>query len=143
MSDAKPPANPPAPVVLDLEWEGERRFRGRAAGVEIVMDSAAGVGPTPVQTLAFALAGCMAIDLVVILTRGRFELRGLHAHLVADRAPEDPKRILAVDLWFTLTGGIPPDRVERALELSREKYCSVWHSLRQDIDLKTSFEIVA
>ena len=115
MSDAKPPANPPAPVDLDLEWEGERRFRGRAGAVEIVMDSAAQAGPTPVQALAFALAGCMAIDLVVILTRGRFELRGLRARLVAQRAPEDPKRFLAVDLRFTIGGAIPPDRVERAL----------------------------
>ena len=142
MSDAKPPANPPAPVVLDLVWEGEKRFRGRAGGVEIVMDSASQAGPSPVEALAFALAGCIGIDLVVILTRGRFELRGLRAHLLAERAPEDPKRILAVDLRFTVAGEIPPDRVQRALDLSRQRYCSVWHSLRQDMDLKTSFEIV-
>jgi putative redox protein len=143
MSEMKPPASPPAPVVLDLEWEGEKRFRGRAGAVEIVMDSTAQAGPTPVQALAFGLAGCMAIDLVVILTRGRLDLKGLHAHLVAERAAEDPKRLLALDLRFRLVGDIPPDRVERALELSRDKYCSVWQSLRQDIDFKASFEIVA
>lgn len=142
MSDRNLPANLPGPVVLDLEWEGERRFRGRTAGVEIVVDSAAQAGPSPVQALAFALAGCMAIDLVVILRRGRLDLRGLRAQLVAQRAPEDPRRILSVDLRFTIAGAITPDRVERALDLSREKYCSVWHSLRQDIDLRTSFEIV-
>lgn len=141
-TSASRPSAPPPPLVLDLEWEGERRFRGRAGDVEIVMDSPAVAGPTPVQALAFGLAGCMAIDLVVILARGRVELKGLRAHLVAERAPEDPKRILAVDLRFTVAGDVPPDRVEHALRLSREKYCSVWHSLRQDIDFKTSFEIV-
>jgi len=134
---------PPPPLVLDLEWEGERRFRGRSGDVEIVMDSPAVAGPTPVQALAFGLAGCMAIDLVAILARGRLELKGLRAHLVAERAPEDPKRILAVDLRFTVSGDVPPDRVEHALRLSREKYCSVWHSLRQDIELRTSFEMVS
>jgi putative redox protein len=141
-TSAPRPSAPPPPLVLDLEWEGERRIRGRAGDVEIVMDSPAVAGPTPVQALAFGLAGCMAIDLVVILARGRVDLKGLRAHLVAERAPEDPKRILAVDLRFTVAGDVPPDRVEHALRLSREKYCSVWHSLRQDIDFKTSFEIV-
>ena len=49
---------------------------------------------------------------------------------------------MKVDLRFTLEGEIPGDRVERAIALSREKYCSVWHSLRPDIELTTSFEVI-
>jgi putative redox protein len=96
-----------------------------------------------VQALGFGLAGCMAVDVAEILRRGRLELKGLSAHLEAQRAPENPKRLLAVDLRFTVRGPIPPDRVERAIALSLERYCSVWHSLRQDIELTTSFEILS
>ena len=143
MSDAKSPPRPPAPLVVDLDWEGERRFRGRSGDVEIQMDSPPKAGPTPVQALGFSLAGCMAMDVAEVLRRGRLDLKGLSAHLEAQRTPENPKRLLAVDLRFTVKGEIPPDRVERAIELSRERYCSVWHSLRQDIELTTSFEIVS
>jgi putative redox protein len=129
--------------VVDLEWLGENRLRGRSGDVELVMDSPPVAGPSPVQTLAFALAGCMAMDVLAIVERGRFELEGLRARLVAERAPADPRRVLRVELRFTLEGRIPEDRVARAIELSRDKYCSVWHSLRSDIELATSFEILA
>jgi putative redox protein len=144
VSETKPaPASvPPEPVLLDLEWLGDHRLRGRSGDVEILMDSPPLAGPSPVQALAFALAGCMAIDVLVVLKRGRFDLKGLKARLVAERAPTDPKRILKVDLHYTVAGEVPSDRVDRAIQLSREKYCSVWHSMRQDIELTTSFEIV-
>jgi putative redox protein len=141
VGEAKP-ADPPEPVVLDLEWRGDNRLRGRSGGVEITMDSPPVAGPSPVQVLAFGLAGCMAIDVLVVLRRGRFHLEGMTAHLEAERAPADPRRILRVRLHYRLVGQIPPDRVERAIQLSREKYCSVWHSMRPDIELATSFEIV-
>jgi putative redox protein len=137
------PQNPkPESMVLDLEWLGDNRLRGRSGAVEIVMDSPPVAGPSPVQALAFGLAGCMAMDVLAVIKRGRFELQGLTARLAAERAPSDPKRIVAVDLRFTLTGSIPEDRVQRAIQLSREKYCSVWHSMRPDIELTTSFEVV-
>lgn len=137
------PQNPkPESMVLDLEWLGDNRLRGRSGAVEIVMDSPPVAGPSPVQALAFGLAGCMAMDVLAVIKRGRFELQGLTARLVAERAPSDPKRIVAVDLRFTLAGSIPDDRVLRAIQLSREKYCSVWHSMRPDIELTTSFEVV-
>jgi len=142
VSGTKPAAAPAPPLEVDLVWEGEHRFRGRSGDVEVVMDSPPRAGFTPVQALAFGLAGCMAVDLAVVLGRGRLDLRGLRAHMVATRAAEDPKRLLSVDLRFTVEGDVPPDRVERAIQLSRERYCSVWHSLRADIELTTRFEVV-
>jgi putative redox protein len=94
-----------------------------------------------VQALAFALAGCMGMDVVHILRKGRFDLRGLKISLTADRAPEDPHRITAVAIEFTVTGDIPKDQVRRAIDLSHEKYCSVWHSMRQDIAFTTTFSV--
>ena len=142
MSDTKPLPPPPEPLVLDLEWLGENRLRGRSGSVEIVMDSPPVAGPSPVQALAFGLAGCMAIDVLVVMKRGRFDLKGLSARLVAERAPTDPRRITKVDLRYTVVGDVPADRVQRAIDLSRDKYCSVWHSMRPDIELTISFEVV-
>jgi putative redox protein len=134
-------ANPPPVLQVDLEWEGDLRFRGRAGDQEIVMESPPRAAPSPVQALGFGLAGCMAMDVAAILQRGRHDLKALRVHLDGRRSAEHPKRLLAVDLRFTLVGPVPPDRVERAIQLSRETYCSVWHSLNPDIELTTSFEI--
>jgi putative redox protein len=131
------------PVEVELAWEGDLRFRGRAGPAAVVVDSDGSAGPSPVQALALALAGCMSVDVVHILERGRQPLRGLRARLRAERAPEDPHRLVHVDLRFEVTGAVAPDKVERAIALSREKYCSVWHSLRPDIEFTTSFEVGA
>jgi putative redox protein len=135
-----PAATPP--LVAELEWQGDNRFLARSGDVEIVMDSPPVAGPTPVQTLAFALAGCMAMDVAAVVRKSRRTVRALRARLTAERAPTDPRRLEKVALHFTLEGDVPADRVERAIALSREKYCSVWHSLRPDIELTTSFEVV-
>jgi putative redox protein len=141
VSDTPPPP-PKPPVLVELRWEGDRRFTGRAGSTALVLDGGdSHAGPSPVQALAASLAGCMAIDVLHVLTKGRLDLRGLEARLVAQRAPTEPHYLRAVDLRFVVTGEIPADRVERAIALSREKYCSVWHSLRPDIDLTTSFQI--
>ena len=137
MAEDKPP------VEVELTWEGALRFRGRAGQAAVVVDSDGIAGPSPVQALALALAGCMSVDVVHILERGRQPLRGLRARLRGERAPEDPHRLVRVDLRFDVTGDVAPDKVERAIALSCEKYCSVWHSLRQDIEFTTSFEVRA
>jgi putative redox protein len=130
-------------VVVDLAWEGDNRFRGRSGETELVMDSPPKAGPNPVQTLALALAGCMAMDVLLVIQRGRYPLEALTTRLVAERAPGDPRRVLKLDLRFTVKGDVPPDRVARAIQLSRDSYCSVWHSLREDIELTTGFEVLA
>jgi len=135
MAEAKPP------VEVELTWDGDLRLRGRAGTAAVIVDSAGTAGPSPVQTLALALAGCMSVDVVHILQRGRVPLEGLRADLRALRAGEEPHRLVSVDLRFTVAGAVPPDKVERAIALSREKYCSVWHSLRQDIAFTTSFTV--
>ena len=98
-------------------------------------------GPSPVQALAFAIAGCMGTDIVHILKKGRHDLRGLKLTLAAERAQEDPHRITAVALEVAVTGPVPRDQIQRAIDLSHEKYCSVWHSMRQDIPFTTRFSV--
>jgi putative redox protein len=130
------------PVAVTLEWKGGLRFAGPASGGELLLDGDSAAGPSPVQALAFALAGCMAADLVLILTRSRVPPRTLRVSFTGERAPEDPRRFVRMALRFALGGNVPAEKVERAIALSREKYCSVWHSLRPDIELVTSFEVV-
>ena len=95
------------------------------------------------QSLAFGLAGCMAMDVVHILRKGRTPLKGLKVDLKGHRAPDMPHRFTAVELHFSVTGEVPDDQVQRAIDLSRDKYCSVWHSLRQDIELDVTFKVTA
>jgi putative redox protein len=130
---------PKPPIVLDLTWIGDLKFSGTSDRASIVLDSAGVAGPSSVQTLAFALAGCMAMDVAHILTKARHAYRTLRAHLEAERAAENPHRILRVTLHFTIEGDVPPYSIERAIALSREKYCSVWHSMRQDIDFTVTW----
>lgn len=131
------------PTTLELVWEHDLVFGGRSGDIQLSLDSASVAGPSPMQALAFALAGCMAMDVVHVLAKGRFNLRGLRTDLTGERASDDPHRFIAVTLHFTITGNVPPDKVERAIALSREKYCSVWHSMRQDIELTVTHEITA
>jgi putative redox protein len=125
-----------------LEWKGGLRFAGRTPGGELVLDGDSAAGPSPVQALAFALAGCMATDVVHILTRGRVPPRALRVTFSGERAPEDPRRFVRVALHFEVSGQVPADKIDRAVALSREKYCSVWHSLRPDIEFQTSVAVI-
>ena len=90
-----------------------------------------------------ALAGCMAIDVADIVLKGRYALTSLEAKIAAERRDAPPRRFTSVTLHFGLVADAPAHAVERAIQLSRDKYCSVWHSLRQDIELATAFDIVA
>lgn len=126
---------------LNLTWQGEERFQGVSDGVSMTMDGKRKAGPSPVQAVAFALGGCMAIDVADVIEKGRFPLKALTCDLHVFRAEATPRRITGIDLHFVVTGDVPKDRIARAIELSREKYCSVWHSLNQSIDFKTSFSV--
>jgi putative redox protein len=130
-------------AIVELLWERDLVFSGRSGGVNMTLDSASAAGPSPMQTLAFALAGCMAMDVVHVIRKGRHELRGLRADLSGTRATENPHRFTGIALHFSVTGDVPGEKVERAIQLSREKYCSVWHSMRQDIDLRVTFAVTS
>jgi putative redox protein len=83
----------------------------------------------------------MAMDVVHILKKGRHDLRGLRVDLRGERHQAEPRRFTRIELRYTITGNVPSDPIERAIQLSREKYCSVWHSMRQDIELDVSFSV--
>jgi putative redox protein len=139
MPEEATPAKPP--MVLELIWEHDLVFAGRTGDSTMTLDSASTAGPSPMQALAFALAGCMSMDVAHVLTKGKSDLRGLRADLTGARAADDPRRFTAIALHYSITGNVPKALVERAIQLSKEKYCSVWHSMRQDIELAITFKV--
>jgi putative redox protein len=84
----------------------------------------------------------MSIDVVDIIRKGRHPLSAFRATITAERAPDPPRRLLRVRLQFHVHGAVPEAAIERAIMLSRDRYCSVWHSLREDIELTTAYELV-
>jgi putative redox protein len=129
------------PTVVELIWEHELVLAGRSGDAKLTVDSAGVEGPSPMQALGFALAACMAMDVVHILKKGRHDLKGLKADLIGQRAQDEPRRFTSIELKYTITGNVPEEQVVRAIQLSRDKYCSVWHSMRQDIDFRVSHVI--
>lgn len=136
MPDAKPP------LIVDLQWTDAHLLAATSGRVSFTIDGDSTAGPSPVQMLGAGLAGCMSIDIVDILRKGRHPLAGFKTTLTAERAAEHPRRILSVRLHFVVQGAVPSAAVERAIALSHDKYCSVWHSLRQDIGFSTTFDLV-
>jgi len=134
----------PRPTVsAELIWSDGLRLGATSGETALVIDGDSIAGPSPVQLLVMSLAACMGIDVLDILVKGRHGLTGFRTSITAERPPDPPRRLLSATLMFHIHGAVPQPAVERAISLSRDKYCSVWHSLRQDIVLTTSFEILA
>lgn len=126
---------------LSLVWNGDLKFSSPAGFPPIQLDSSNPEVPSPMQVLAYGLMGCMGMDVALILTRGRHDLKGLSAHFEGERADTEPKRFVRMHVRFDVKGSVPEDAVARAITLSHEKYCSVSNSLRPDIDFTTSYTI--
>jgi putative redox protein len=129
------------PTIADLVWTHGLVYEATSGTQTLTLDGNSREGASPVQTLAISLAGCMSIDVADILAKGRHPFRAIRSHLIAERAQEDPHRFVSATLRFTVQGAVPPDAVARAIALSHDKYCSVWHSMRQDIAFTTAFDV--
>ena len=134
-----------ADVDVALRWQGEAlRFRGGVAGgVEIDIDGDGADGASPMTALALALAGCMAVDVLDITKKMRLPVSSLEVLVSAERNAEPPRRYTSMRLLYRIGGVAAKDeeKVWRAIDLSREKYCSVWHSLREDIPIAVELEL--
>jgi len=126
---------------LSLDWHGDFSFTNSLGSPAIKLDSGVPEVTSPMQALAYGAMGCMAMDLVLILKKGRHDLQGLTVHFDGDRAEDNPKRYTKMHIRFAITGDVPEEAVVRALDLSKDKYCSVSNTLRPDLDFTTSFTI--
>ena len=135
MAETKPP------VVLELIWEHDLVLAGTSGEIQMTLDSAAVAGPSPMQALAFGLAGCMAMDLLHILKKGRHDFKGLRADLTGARADTSRAGSPASSCTTRSPATSRTKWCSAAIDLSRDKYCSVWHSMRQDIDFAITFKV--
>jgi putative redox protein len=126
---------------VELAWDGDLKFSADTGKTTILFDSDGNAGPSPVQALVASLGACMGMDLVYFLRRSRVAAERVALRLVVQRAPDDPHRVLAVELTADIHGPASDEVVARGIALSREKYCSVWASLRQDIVFTTRFTV--
>src|SRR5437660_232053 len=126
-----------------LNWEGGLKFAATgSANVSVQIDGDRQEGTSPMELLLEALGGCTSIDIVAILEKMRQPLERFEIGLSGTRRDEDPKSFTAIELVFNLWGeGLEKERVGRAVELSLNKYCSVFHSLSKDIKLTTKIKI--
>lgn len=134
-----------------INWmgaEGMSFVAETGSGHMINMDGAPDGGgrnlaPRPMETVLAGTGGCTAYDVVLILKRGRHDVRGCQVKLSADRAESDPKVFTKIHMHFVVTGkGLPEGAVERAVQLSHEKYCSASIMLAKTAEITTSVEII-
>jgi putative redox protein len=125
-------------------WTGEGTvFRGGPReDVEITVDGNTERGPSPMDTLLLGLVSCMGADIVEVMKKSRVPLEALEVSVEGKRAEDHPRRYQRIVIVYTATGPGPDDqkRLDRALELSRDKYCSFTHSLRTDIEIDARIE---
>ena len=118
-----------------LTWERDLIFNGRTQeGYEIDFDAHVQWGCKPTDALLLSLAGCMGIDTVMFLKKMRTELSSFSIDIVGRRNPKPPQYYKAIDIVLHIGGkNLNPRKVDRAVKLSHEKYCSVYNSLRDDM----------
>ncbi|OJZ17342.1 MAG: peroxiredoxin [Thiobacillus sp. 65-29] len=124
-------------------------FAGQSeSGHTVVMDGppdggGKNLGVRPMEMLLLGLGGCSAYDVVHILRKARQPITDCVADLDAERAPTDPKVFTRIHVRFTVTGkGLDPKRVEQAVKLSAEKYCSASIMLGKTAEITHEFEVV-
>lgn len=117
------------------------------SGHVLTMDGAPDGGgrdlaPRPMETVLAGTGGCTAYDVVLILKRGRHDVRGCQVKLTSQRAPVDPKVFTRIHMHFVVSGkALPESAVQRAIQMSHEKYCSASIMLAKTAEITTSFEI--
>ncbi len=134
-----------------INWMGSEGMAFRAetgSGHQLMMDGAVEGGghnlaPRPMETVLAGTGGCTAYDVVLILKRGRHDVRGCQLVLKAERAATDPKVFTAIHMHFVVSGrGLKQEVVERAVAMSHEKYCSASIMLGKTAAITTSVELL-
>jgi putative redox protein len=132
-----------------VTWTGNRTFLGQTeSGHAIAFGTAHGEaapkpGPSPMELLLIGTAGCSAWDVVSILEKSREPVTGCEVRIDADRAETDPKVFIRIHMQFIVSGrGLKPEKVERAVHLSADKYCSASVMMAKTATVTHGFEVV-
>jgi len=124
-----------------LTWDKDLIFIGRTnRGYEVEYDAAQQWGCSPTETLLLSVAGCMAIDMVSLLRKMKCEIRSYKMDIMGERNPVPPQYYASMEMVISVAGAnLTPKKIERAIALSHEEYCSVYHTLRKDMKVKVDY----
>jgi len=134
-----------------VRWTGSSGMSFLAetgSGHAVLMDGAPDGGgrnlaPRPMEMVLLGTGGCSAYDVVLILRKGKQDIRGCDVKLTAERAETEPKVFTKINFHFVVRGRqLKPNLVERAIKLSHEKYCSASIMLEKTAEMTHSFEII-
>ena len=131
-----------------IEWLGEASFKATSgSGHSVQMDGPPdhggnNLGPRPMELVLMGMGGCAAFDVVHILRKSRQQVSHCVAQIQAERAATEPKVFTRIHLHFVLSGeALDPAKVERAIHLSAEKYCSASIMLGKTAEITHDFEV--
>lgn len=124
-----------------LTWDKDLIFVGRTnRGYEVEYDAQQQWGCSPTETLLLSVAGCMGIDMVSFLQKMKVGIKSYKMDILGERNPTPPQYYTGIEMIIQVTGtGLTPKKIERAISLSQDKYCSVYHSLRKDMKVKVDY----
>lgn len=124
---------------IKVNWTGKMAFTGEnPSGHVVKMDASETMGgedtgARPTELLLNAVAGCTGIDIISILQKMRLNPTSFNIEVKGNRKQDHPKSFTTIQIHYALEGNLPEDRVVRAITLSKDKYCSVAHSLNAQI----------
>jgi putative redox protein len=130
-------------MIAHSEWQGGSIFEGTAVSGNSIFfdaDSSNAQGPSPMEAVLMALCACTSVDVVSILQKKRQPLLGLRVSATAEQAPEPPRVFTHIKLTYAVSGRVSRQAAERAVELSKGKYCSVSKMLEKSATVE--FEVV-
>tara|TARA_B110000914_G_scaffold96168_2_gene84515 strand:- start:4363 stop:4758 length:396 start_codon:yes stop_codon:yes gene_type:complete len=113
-------------------------MKAKAGNHEILLDSQEEGGASPMQLMLISLAGCSTIDLIHILRKGRYEITSYASEVIATRREEMPRIFNAITLLITLETDAPDEVLNRAIALTKTKYCSAFAVLEASCPVEIS-----
>lgn len=136
-------------MFINLSWMGKLAFEAQTeSGHRVFLDAKPEVGgenkaPSPMELLLVSLVGCTAMDVVSILKKKRVNLQNLTIRVDGERASQHPKYFTKIDVEYSFEGkDIREDDVKQAVELSRDKYCSVAAMLKEKATISYKWNIL-
>lgn len=136
-----------AELAASVSLQNGLHFVGSVAGghrIDLDSLSGAGRGGSPMELVLMSLAGCSGMDVVSLLRKQRQPVEGLDVHVHGQRADTHPAVFTTVQIEYVVHGcEIDPAAVERAIDLSRERYCPIWAMLGQTVEIMPSYRVVS
>ena len=131
-----------------VSWDENLKFTGVAdSGFAVKMDTKKDSGGDdsavrPTELLAMSVGGCTAMDVISILQKKRQDVTGFEVIVTTERALEHPRKFLGMTIEYIVTGhNVDLEAVERAVQLSEDKYCSVINTLKGNVEFKTKIVV--